>query len=422
MANGSRFILRLSNRSERSVRRTAAAFTLLLTLHFPCVLYTLAQSRPPTADAFAALSAKADAARDTGRLDEAVSAYRKALALRPTWKEGWWSLGTILYDQDSYPAAARAFRRLVSYDPKNGTAHLMLALCEYQLGLDDDALKNIQAAKTLGIQKDPQLPHVLEYHEAMLLLRKGRFEDSIDALRPLIDDGVHSDDLDLALGMGVLLMRPANLPPEGSSERQLVLRVGQAENYSLLKKFDEAKERYKNLVKEFPAFPNIHYAYGRFLLAAHDQDEAILEFQQEIKNDPTHVRARMQIAASHYRVDSAAGIPYAREVVRREPSYPFGHYLLGLLYLDSADLIHSIPELETAARMVPQEAQFQFALGSAYAKAGRKADAARARAAFRRLGGENQAAGGPTTYGERKSLNLDRGAAPTARSQDGGPR
>ena len=58
------------------------------------------QSRPATASDFSTLSTRADAAREAGRLDEAVPLYRKALAVRPTWKEGWWALGTILYDQD----------------------------------------------------------------------------------------------------------------------------------------------------------------------------------------------------------------------------------------------------------------------------------------------------------------------------------
>jgi predicted Zn-dependent protease len=97
----------------------------------------------------------------------------------------------------------------------------------------------------------------------------------------------------------------------------------------------------------------------------------------------------MQIAAARYRVDSAAAIPFAAEVVKLEPRYPFGHYLLGLLYFDVGDLGRAIPELETAARMVPEEAQFQFTLGNAYARAGRKEAAARARAAFVRLQGKD---------------------------------
>lgn len=38
----------------------------------------------------------------------------------------------------------------------------------------------------------------------------------------LVEDGVHSDDLGLALGMGVLLMRLASLLPQGSAEREVL--------------------------------------------------------------------------------------------------------------------------------------------------------------------------------------------------------
>ena len=119
-----------------------------------------------------------------------------------------------------------------------------------------------------------------------------------------------------------------------------------------------------------------------------------------------HVRARMQIAASYYRADSAKGLPFAQEVVTIEPDYPFGHYLLGLLYLDTRDVPHAIRELETAARMVPTEPQFQYSLASAYSRAGRTDDAARARAAFTRLGGTHPPGTGEGT--ERPRLELDR--------------
>jgi tetratricopeptide (TPR) repeat protein len=332
-------------------------------------------------------SAQADAARDAGRLDEAVSLYRKALARRPDWQEGWWSLGTILYDRDEYASAARAFRRLIALDSTNGTAHLMLALCEYQLDRTDSALQHIRAAKSLGIKRDRQLVRVLHYHEGMLLLRKGRYEDALEALNILVEDGVTSGELDTALGLGVLLIRPRDAPAAGTKEQQIVLRAGQAEHQRLAQQWDLAKAAYGALVREFPAFPKVHYAFGRFLLALGDRDGAIEQFTQEIANDPGQVRARMQIAAIYYRVDSAAAIPFAREVVTLQPSYPFGHYLLGLLYLDTGDVTRAIPELETAARLVPTEPQFQFSLGSAYARAGRQSDAARARAAFMRLGG-----------------------------------
>jgi predicted Zn-dependent protease len=279
----------------------------------------------------------------------------------------------------------------------------MPGLCQYRLDQNDSALQNIQAAKALGIKKDDQLRPVLEYHEGMLLLRKAHYEDALKAFQPLANEGVQSDDLIAALGMGALMIHPKQAPAEGSPDRQVLMRAGNAERYSLLKKFEEARKAYSDVVQQFPDFPNIHYAYGRFLLSAEDPDNAVAQFQQEIKNNPGHIRARMQIAVARYRSDSAVGIPYAQEVVKLQPRYPFGHYLLGLLYFDSGDVDRSIPELETAARMVPREAQFQFALGNAYAKAGRKQAAARARSAFRRLEGENGSEG----VGRQQSSSFD---------------
>src|SRR5262245_60891226 len=209
-----------------------------------CIVQPHAQVRSPALPSFEALSAKADAARDAGQLDQAVALYRQALAKRPTWQEGWWSLGTILYDQDAYASAARAFGRLVAYDPKNGTAHLMLALCEYQLNKNDSALGHIRTAKGLGVKRDNQLVRVLYYHEALLLLRKGRYEDAIDSLKILVEDGVASDEVDAALGLAVLIIRPADAPGVSSREHEVLLRAGQAERNRLVQQWDAAKAGY----------------------------------------------------------------------------------------------------------------------------------------------------------------------------------
>jgi tetratricopeptide (TPR) repeat protein len=376
------------------------------------------QVRPPADADFAKLSAAAEQARQAGRLDEAAPLYRQALALRTEWREGWWALGTILYDQDAHAEAARAFDRLVALDASNGTAHLMLALCEYQLDRNASAMEHIQAAKKLGVQKDGGLPNVLAYHEAMLLLRAERYERALDALQPLAAAGMDDENLDLALGMSVLLIRAQDAPAEGSDARRVVIQAGRAERHFLNKAFEAARSAWEALVRDWPAFPNLRYAFGRFLLDAGNLDAGIAEFQAEIANQPDHVRARMLIAAARYRVDSAAAIPFAREAVTLRPRYPFGHYLLGLLYLDVGEIDRAVAELETASRLVPTEPQFHFSLGSAYARAGRAEDAARARAAFSRLR-KDDSAPQPDEAGTLRRLDLDEvpGAAPPSRKQ-----
>lgn len=360
----------------------------------------------------ATISAQAEAARDAGRLDEAVALYRKALALRATWQEGWWALGTILYEQDAHSDAARAFRRLLALDPKNGTAHLMLALCEYQLNADASALANIQIAKKLGVQADRGLPQVMTYHEGMLFLRAGQYERALDTLKPLASAGVEDEHLELALGMSVLLMPVKDTPAAGSSARAIVMRAGRAERHFMATEFPAAKREYTALVQEAPAFPNVHYAYGRFLLATESPDAGIQEFLKEIEAQRDHIRARVQIAAARHRLDSSAGLPFAIEVVGLAPDYPFGHYLLGLLYFDLGDITNAIPELETAARMRPNEAQFQFALGNAYARAGRTEEAARARAAFTRL---KKSEASVTSGGVLQPVDLDTTSRPSSK-------
>jgi len=367
-----------------------------------------AQSKTlPSAD-FEALSLRANEARDADRLEEAIALYKKALALRSSWTEGWWSLGTLFYDEDKYGDAAEAFRKVVQQNAKNGTAHVMLGLCEYELGEEDSALKELGTGRELGVLKDEQLQQVLLYHQGILLLRKERFFAAKEALSTLLRSGAQSDAATLAAGMAVLLIKPVNLPPENTPGRDVILRAGRAESFLAQKKFDEARAEYESLARDYPEFPNIHYAYGRFLLDVNAATEAIAEFQREIQNNPKNTLARLQIAATDYRVDSPAGLAYAKEAVALNPQFPFGHYLLGLLLLDTGDVSHAISELEFAKRFFPQEPSLYFALGSAYARVGRKQEATQARATFKRLQEKASKETEDNVYGSRPS-NLEPG-------------
>jgi len=347
-----------------------------------------AQRRAVSQQNFATLSAQADAARAADHLDQATVLYKKALVLRPAWQEGWWSLGTVEYDQSKFAEASRAFQRLIALKPKggdgDGTAFVMLGLCEFELGHDRNALRHIEQGKNIGISKDNQLQDVMNYHEGILLQRSGKFEGAREVLDELCANGVHSKELVNGLGMVALQMRDKD-PPLQEPEAQIIARVGVATCLAAQHKFDQAQQVITAVVQQYPDFPYIHYAYGRLLLDVDHPKAATQQFEQEIKDNPGDAIARLQIAAVNYRVDSAAGLPYAEEAVKLDPNYPFGHYLLGLLLLDTGSYQKAIPELEIARRYFPQEAQVYFALGSAYAHVGRKQDAARARTTFARL-------------------------------------
>lgn len=366
-----------------SVRLTFP-FLFLSCVFFVAPLHSAAQPQTPSAN-FDSLAKQAAEARDSDQLDRAASLYKQALAVRPQWAEGWWSLGALEYDRNNYTAAARAFQRLLVLAPKNGTAHAMLGLCEFELGQDDNALKHIAEAQTLGVTNDTQLRRVVVYHQGLLLLRKDKFEGARDSLGQLCSQGLQDNSVTQAMGMAALRISGKNPPPESSPGANVVQRVGHAACIATAKKYDEASPEFAALVAEFPDYPNIHYAYGRFLADVNDAPAAVEQFKLEIKNNPADITSRLQIAATLYKVDSAAALPYAQEAVKLDPHSAFAHYLLGLLLLDTDDYLKAIPDLEIAAKAFPRDAKVFFALGSAYSRAGRKEDAARARATFQRL-------------------------------------
>lgn len=344
-----------------------------------------AQAKPSAASAFAALSAKANAARDAERLDEALALYRKALALQPGWAEGWWSLGTIQYDQNAYEAAARAFQKVIELAPTNGNAYVMLGLSEFELHRDTLALKHIGKGTALGLDTDPELRRVVLYDQGILLQRAGRFQTARETLEQLCRQGIHSAELANTLGMVLLRMRSQSPPPQGSADAEIVARVGHAGCLTGQKKYDEGRNDLSALVNQYPKYPRLHYAFGLLLVEASDLPAAVAEFKEAIKNNKADLVSRLQIAAALYKTNSAAGLPYAEEAVKLAPQQPLGHYLLGMLLLDTGNDERAIPELEAAQKAFPREGRIYLALGTAYSRAGRRQDATRARATFQRL-------------------------------------
>ena len=68
------------------------------------------------------LAARAAAARDQGLLEEALTLYRTALAVRPDWNEGRWYAATMLYELDRYADAKELFAEVLRREPAHAGA------------------------------------------------------------------------------------------------------------------------------------------------------------------------------------------------------------------------------------------------------------------------------------------------------------
>ena len=355
--------------------------------------------KPAPSSTFDAIVKKAAAAKEAGRYDEAIQYYREALKLKPSWFEGRFFLGTLLHDNDRYEEARDEFRRLVQADPKNGLVLALKGLCEFQLKNYERALQELQAARELGISS-PDVMSVASYNLAVLLNRFEQYELAFEVLRDFAGRNKDTQGVIEAFGLSVLRMPmlPSEMPVD---RREMILMAGRAG-------FHQAKGRatpagrlaFEELVSRYPNAPNVHYAYGVFLVR--DQPEAGLEeFRRELRTSPSHHHAMLQIAyelLKEGKYDEAR--PYAEQAAQLAPNLFAAHHALGRIQFQTGDVDKAIDSLETARRLAPDSPEVRFSLARAYAKAGRAEEAARERAEFIKLDKARRTArSGPQSVG-----------------------
>jgi tetratricopeptide (TPR) repeat protein len=347
---------------------------------------TARQPRAPGARSsdFDGAARRAAEARRAGQLPQAISAYREALRLRPSWDEGWWYLGTLNYDLDAYSEARDAFRKFVTLKPEGGPSWAFLGFCEYRLKDYDLALEHVQRALQLGLAANEELHTVTRYHAAILLIRVGEFDHAFESLTVLARKADDNPKVIEAMGLDVLQMAllPAEIPAE---KRELVLKAGRAGYADAASRPIDARQHYKELLERWPDTPNVHYAYGVFLLDA-QPEAALAELRRELEISPGHVLARLQLAFELLmRGDYDAALPYAEEAVLRAPGLFKAHLALGRILLAKGQTERAVAELEAARLGGPGSPEAHFALSRAYAAAGRGTEAEKELSVFREL-------------------------------------
>jgi len=342
------------------------------------------QPSPQANNDFEQFVKRGDEARLALRLDEAVTLYGRALKIKPTWPDGWWYIGAILYEKDLYAQARDAFQNLVSLEPTRGQAWAMLGLCQFQTGEYERAVVSLQRGRAQGINDNSELASVVRYHTAILYIRFEQFEIAFDILREFMRFGHYSPKVVEAFGLTMLRM--PYLPKEAPADkRDEILIAGQAGYNMAARELDQARTAFDMLLSRYPNDPNVHYGFGVFLLTQ-DADAALKEFKRELEISPNHVPARLQIAFEYLKRDQYTdALPLAEKAVELAPKLYAARNVLGRVLLELGQVDRSIKELEEGVRLAPSSPEMHFALARAYAKAGRKEDANRERTIFKGL-------------------------------------
>lgn len=356
----------------------------------------VSRAQSSSGEDFDDLARRAEAALDS-RPTEAASLYKQALAIRSGWAEGWLYLGGVLYRLTRYAEASDAFRKGLALAPEKGTAWAFLGLNEAELADQDQALADIRKGEQLGLGNNHEFEIAVRVKAAEILIRSWAYDEALAQLQPLGRRGDNTPAIVQAMGLCALGFPDtfSQLPPA----RQAVVELaGKAAWASASQHPEEAAAGYRELLRQYPDEPGVHYAYGLYLEET-DLNGALAEFQKEARISPKHWPALLVIASVEMRQgDPEPAIQSLKDAMKSvTPKYRWlCHAELGRANMIADNLDAAIAELQTAVRLMPSQPNIHFFLSEACRRAGKKTEAEKERAEFEKLKVQQDPLGVPT--------------------------
>jgi predicted Zn-dependent protease len=161
--------------------------------------------------------------------------------------------------------------------------------------------------------------------------------------------------------------------------------MGRAVMTASARRANEAAAQFDEIVRDFPKTPNVHYAWGTFLLGG-DPDKAVMALKRELEVQPDHLPSLVLLALEFLkRGDAKPALEFGRKAAEIAPQNFTAHVALGRALVESGEVDAGIVELEVAVKLEPTSPQTRIALASAYQRAGNTKEAARHRAEFQKL-------------------------------------
>lgn len=366
-------------------------------LFFLAILLSAVPVLATSPASFEQISKQAEAAQKADHLPDAIRLYQQGLRLKPTWTAGWWSLGSIFYDQDRYPEAQHAFHRFVALSPKPGPGYAFLALCEYEARDYERALQHFRMWGSKGWAGTSQLIDVGVFHFALLLTREGQFVPALYLLAGEAQRSHRAPALIEAIGLASLRMKnvPEDYPPE---QREAVWLAGKSAFYASVPPtdFQQADDYAHRLATHYNQTPNVHYFLGTLRRFESNDAEAAKEFERELQIAPKHAASMIELARlAKDQNELDKGLSLAKTAAELEPDDPEVHQVYGELLLQKGSFEASVRELESAKKLAPDSAKVRFQLAAAYRKLKRPQDAQRETTAFNLLKDKQQVMASP---------------------------
>ena len=288
----------------------------------------------------------------TGRADQAITAYRRALELSPDDKAILLNLGLLYLRHENHARALPLFERVVKMDPQNLQARQLQALCRAYLGQTAPAIADLEALRA-SAPRDENVLFLL----GLVYLK--------------------SHDTDKAKAVFAQMFEAA-----GPARAEFLL--GKAYYEAAL--FPEAEDSFLRVLRQDPNFPEAHLELGKVYISMRRNDDAVRELKTALSQtagdpDASYFLGGLLVQSGQY----AEGIPYLERAKTARPDFWAPYFYLGKAKLRLEQPAEAAAMLERAVKLSPDDVNSYYLLARALQACGRQTEARQALAKVREL-------------------------------------
>jgi tetratricopeptide (TPR) repeat protein len=261
------------------------------------------------------------------RYDDAITAYQKAVEIKPDFYEAWYNMGISYKNKGEDDNAINAYRKAVEIKPDKHEAWNNMG----NLYKNKDEHENAIAAYRKAVEIKPDY-HEAWYNMGILYEDKGEHENAIAAYRKVVE--IKPDKHEAWYNMGI--------------------------SYEGKGKYENATTAY---LKAVEIKPDYHEAWNNMGVLYEDKgeyDNAIVAYQKAVEIKPDKYEAWYNMGSSYNdkgEYDNA--IASYRKAVEIKPDFYGAWYNMGISYHKKEDTINASKCFEEANKLNPDDQDYK---------------------------------------------------------------
>ena len=363
-------------RYQTKIRGLVFAFSLLICWTLVLEKFATAQSA-----GLSELLPQGEAALRDKQFDRAQKVYEQVVKLDSRSAEGHSNLGFAFYMQGNYPRAIEEFQKSLDLDPRLDETEILLALSYFDTGQLQRALPLLEKA----YQRKKDDPDVAA-HLGLAYLREQQADKALVVLSHWAEIQPDSPEALYFKGKAAQYVasdtfaRLTKVAPDSYRTFQLEAEMLRQRGLA-----PAAINEYKKAIAQKPDAAGLHYALGTLYREVGRLDEALAEFNQELRitDDPLTyywigdvylqqnnmdraqqsllkaltiqpglIGAELDLAKTYQaQGKTAQAVKMLQAVIASDPEQQEAHYLLFGLYKDQGQMDQARKELETFQRI-----------------------------------------------------------------------